>query len=392
VRIAIDASRTVVAQRTGTERYSLELIRALLRIDEADDFLLYFNQAPQSGLLPSGPRQQQRIIPMSRLWTHLSLSRALQHDRPDLLFVPAHVLPLRHPTRSVVTVHDLGFRRYPWAHPPLARLYLELSTRWAARQATRLLAVSQATAADLRSHYGVPPEQIDVVYEGVDPVFRPTREPGLQAALRERHKLGGKPYLLAVGTLQPRKNLRGLLQAYRLLLDRRLEAPTLVLAGRSGWGERALERSLEQLGLQQAVVRTGYIGPGFNNALQRGPALRSAVALRRLRANRAGGDGLRNSGSSVEQLVAAGGRRRRGSAGGCNPTAPTGRGDRVVAGQPGSQGRVRRGWATPRGNLHLGSLRPRDAPVAPPRRGIHRLTVAVAERESGPTAGRCTTS
>jgi glycosyltransferase involved in cell wall biosynthesis len=313
VRIAIDASRTVVAQRTGTERYSLELIRALLRIDEADDFLLYFNQAPQSGLLPSGPRQQQRIIPMSRLWTHLSLSRALQHDRPDLLFVPAHVLPLRHPTRSVVTVHDLGFRRYPWAHPPLARLYLELSTRWAARQATRLLAVSQATAADLRSHYGVPPEQIDVVYEGVDPVFRPTREPGLQAALRERHKLGGKPYLLAVGTLQPRKNLRGLLQAYRLLLDRRLEAPTLVLAGRSGWGERALERSLEQLGLQQAVVRTGYIDDQDLTMLYSGallyvqPSLYEGFGLTVLEAMACGTAVVASNSSSLPEVVGGAG-------------------------------------------------------------------------------------
>src|SRR5688572_6846688 len=142
MRIAIDASRAALAERTGTERYSLELIRALLRIDRSNEYRLYFNGAPPAGLFSSGPNWQAREIALRRLWTHLRLSQALRHDRPDVLFVPAHVLPMFPARRNVVTVHDLGFRFFPGTHRRLSRWYLELSTRWAAHRATRLIAIS----------------------------------------------------------------------------------------------------------------------------------------------------------------------------------------------------------------------------------------------------------
>jgi glycosyltransferase involved in cell wall biosynthesis len=201
----------------------------------------------------------------------------------------------------------------PWAHPTLSRWYLELSTRWAARRATRLLAISQATANDLRTLYSVPAERIDVVYEGVDPGFRPCRERDAQAALRARYSLGDGPYLLAVGTLQPRKNLHGLLRAYRLLCDRRPDVPGLVLAGRPGWGEAALETTLARLGLRDRVKRPGFVAEHDLPALYSGallylqPSLYEGFGLTVLEAMACGTAVIASNSSSLPEVVGGAG-------------------------------------------------------------------------------------
>ena len=259
MRIAVDASRTVVAQRTGTERYSLELVQRLARLG-GHDYTFYFNRPPPPALLSLGPAWRPRVIPFPRLWTHLRLAAELARDRPDLLFVPSHVLPLAYRGRSVVTVHDLGFRLFPRAHPPAALAYLELSTRWAARNATSLIAISRATAEALTRWYGVDPARIRVVHEGVSPDFRPPAPVAVEAA-RARYRLADRPYLLTVGTLQPRKNLIGLLRAFRRLLERIGPDYLLVVAGRPGWGggRQPLEAEAERLALTDLVRFVGFV-------------------------------------------------------------------------------------------------------------------------------------
>ena len=312
MRIAIDASRTVVARRTGTERYSLELIRALLRIRPAHEYLLYFNQAPPPDLIPPGAHWAARVIPQTRLWTHLRLSRTLAEDRPNVLFVPAHVLPIRHPPRSVVTVHDLGFHFYPEAHPVTSRLYLELSTRWAARQATRLIAVSEHTARDLERVYAVPRERIRVVYEGVDLTFRPVREGAAVEQVRQRYEIDSRPYLLAVGTLQPRKNLSGLLRALRILLDGGAVLQ-LVLVGQAGWGTTALETELDRLALRPHVRLTGYVPDEDLPALYSGalayvqPSFYEGFGLTVLEAMACGAPVIAANSSSLPEVVGGAG-------------------------------------------------------------------------------------
>jgi hypothetical protein len=109
-----------------------------------------------------------RTIPFPRLWTHVRLSAEMAVRPPDVLFVPAHVLPLLHPRRSVVTVHDLGYLRYPEAHRGADRRYLDWSTRWNARQAATMLADSRATRDDLLAAYGTDPARVHVIYLGRD--------------------------------------------------------------------------------------------------------------------------------------------------------------------------------------------------------------------------------
>src|SRR2546421_3708207 len=119
------------------------------------------------------PGIEWRGIPFPRLWTHWRLRQALRRERPHVTFIPSHVLPVALGLRSVVTIHDLRHRHEPRSYSRTARWYLEATTRYAARHASRLIAGSQSTADDVVSFYGVPGGRIAVVHSGLDPRMRP---------------------------------------------------------------------------------------------------------------------------------------------------------------------------------------------------------------------------
>jgi glycosyltransferase involved in cell wall biosynthesis len=274
MRIAIDASRITIAKRTGTENYALQLLRALLALPEAraHQFTLYFRQAPAPDLLPSYPNVIQRVIPFRRAWTHLRFAVALWQTRPDVAFVPAHTLPLLFPGRGVVTIHDLGYRFFPQAHPAWQRLYLDLSTRFSAKRAGHILADSRATQADLQSEYGVPAGKIRVVYPGVA-ALAPANASEI-ARVRLAYNLPAR-YLLFLGTLQPRKNIGRLAEAFAAYIASQPQSDLgLVLAGNTGWLfdlERDVLAALPTSARARLLV-TGYVKDADVAALYTGAA------------------------------------------------------------------------------------------------------------------------
>jgi glycosyltransferase involved in cell wall biosynthesis len=285
VLIGIDASRATVARRTGTEAYSLHLICGLLELDTEHRFRLYFNQAPSVDLLgdamdAAGARCDQRVIPFPRLWTHARLAVEMLVRPPDVLFVPSHVLPIVHPRSSVVTVHDLGHRFYPAAHTPGQRRYLEWSTRYHVSTARHLVADSEATRRDLVRYYGADEARVTVVHLGVDPALEPVVDPAELERARAKYGLASS-YLLYVGTLQPRKNLVRLIDAFAELC-RASEGlgvtgvPAdlqLVLAGKKGWlYQEILERGRER-GIEARVVLPGFVPEEDLAALYSGASL-----------------------------------------------------------------------------------------------------------------------
>lgn len=260
MHIGIDASRLAVTARTGTERYSYELIAALARLDRVRRYTLYCNRLPP--MLPLvGPNMALRSIPCPRLWTHARLSLEMRWHPPDVLFVPAHVLPLLHPPRSVVTIHDLGYLAFPTAHTTARRLELHLTTRWSARAAWRVIAISQATRRDLIRHYGVAPEKIGVIYHGVAPQFQPVTCRATISATLSHYGIC-TPYVLYVGTIQPRKNLLRLIEAFaqcRREWTGHTQCPQLVIAGKPGWLTTDIERRVAEMGLTSLVRFPGYV-------------------------------------------------------------------------------------------------------------------------------------
>ena len=261
--IGLDASRSVVPQPTGTELYSRYLIEALLsHAPDRFSFRLYFNQSPQAEF--RSQNSEARILQFPRLWTHLRLSTEMVLHAPDLLFVPAHVLPIIHPRRSVVTVHDLGYLYFPEAHPPRQRWYLDRSTRWHARTAAHLLADSAATKRDLIERYHANPDRITVAYPGLDPAVQRVDDPGEIARAKTKYHIDSE-YLLYLGTIQPRKNLQRLIDAFASC-----NLPlALVLAGRRGWYADEL--------LKQANERVKFIG--YADAADKNALLSGATAF-----------------------------------------------------------------------------------------------------------------
>ncbi len=254
--IGIDGSRLGASQRTGTENYSSEITKHLLELDLPVRWRLYLNEAASSATFSHwSALAETRPIPALRLWTHGRLSAEMVRHAPDLLFVPAHVVPLYHPP-TIVTVHDLGYLRFPDAHPTAQRRMLDLSSRWSARAARHIIVPSQATKHDLVRFYGVDEHKVSVVHHGVSPRFQPAPAEQVEA-LRSRLELDG-PYILSVGTIQPRKNFETLAKALGLLLDQGVDCP-LVIAGKRGWlAERVLDR-LHALRLGDRLCLLDYV-------------------------------------------------------------------------------------------------------------------------------------
>jgi len=271
--IGIDASRLTVSRLTGTETYTWQLLRAFASLEVTDEIELYLNASAAPAALPAAG--DPVCIPFPRLWTHLRLSAEMLRRRPRVLFVPAHVVPAIHP-RTVVTIHDLGYIHHPEAHPPAARRVLDLSTRWSAFAARRIIAISGHTKRDLIRAYRIPEEKIAVIHHGVGAGFRPQPGP-VVSAVKERHRLVA-PYVLAVGTVQPRKNLARLASAVGQL-NRQGTGIDLVLAGTKGWLAEDVLREIEQEGATPFVKLLGYVADADLPALYTGAAVFAMPSL-----------------------------------------------------------------------------------------------------------------
>ena len=306
--LGIDASRAAVEQRTGTEAYAFFLIRALIKKTSGLNLRvrLYFNQPPETDLFPSLPHVEQRIIPFPRLWTHVRLAVELQLHPVNVFFTPAHVIPFTHFGPSVATVHDLGFHYFPDAHTWKQRAYLKLSTRTNSRKSRRIIADSQATKDDLMRFYGCKAEKIDVIYPGLDPSLRPVTNQGILNQIQKRYAISS-PYLLYLGTLQPRKNLVRLVRAY----GESGLAHQLVLAGRVGWRSASIMDEIGQLDskIRQRVHLPGYIAEQDKAALLSGatavlyPSLYEGFGFPLLEAQACGTPVLAANSSSIPEIA-----------------------------------------------------------------------------------------
>ena len=202
--------------------------------------------------------------PMRRIaWEQIAAPVALRRERIDVLHAMAFVAPLFSPCPTVVTVLDLSFLRYPEAFKAFNRLYLGLMTRASVRRARRVIAISESTRQDVIALLGVSPDRVHRVYCGVDPSLCPAPKAEVDAFRQEK----GLPerFVLNLGTIEPRKNVARLVQAYAALVA---SAPAemadipLVIAGGRGWLADPIYARVQELGMQDRVRFTGYVTEG----------------------------------------------------------------------------------------------------------------------------------
>jgi glycosyltransferase involved in cell wall biosynthesis len=250
-------------ERAGLGRYASALAEALLA--QGVPLTAFVNDPRQSHLRPPLselpmhtarlPRKRWRLRAAASYFGGPSMDRVL--DGVRLFHATEHLLPKLTRARSVFTIHDTAYLRFPEYHLPRNRRYLRVMMPRFLRRADRIIAVSESTRRDALRFYRLDPEKIEVIPEGVDARFRPNLDPATVSRVRIRYGLPER-FVLCVGTIEPRKNLPTLLEAYAALRPRH-EDVGLVIAGAKGWlYERFFDR-LRSLGLEREVVLTGFV-------------------------------------------------------------------------------------------------------------------------------------
>lgn len=254
MRIGIDAR---IADYTigGIARYTIELVRALGAMATEHELLVVRSARARvtPRAIPADAEVRVRTPPHHRLERD-SLSWELRGARLTVLHSPDFIPPRSRGWARVITVHDLAFLRFPWLLTADSRRYYGAIGR-AVQEADAIIAVSQTTARDLVELVGAPPEKTHVVYEGVDPGLVPMDPADARCQVAGRFGVNG-PYILFVGTLEPRKNLPTLLRAFAQL--RRDFPVRLVVAGGRGWLSDEVFRTVHQLAVAE---RVDFIGP-----------------------------------------------------------------------------------------------------------------------------------
>ncbi len=241
----------------GINGYIYNLLVHLARNEDENRYTVYLGERR----FPAAPPLDIRLSrlptvkpPVRILWEQIVQPVALRRDGVDLLHALAFVAPLCSPCPSVITIYDLSFLRLPEGFKRLNHLYLSYFTRRSARQARRIIAISESTKRDVVRLLGVPGDRVDVVYCGVDARFRPLDEAQV-AAFRRRRGLPER-MILFLGTLEPRKNVGRLIEAYARMGDERIG---LVIAGAKGWLYEEIFAQVEALGLSNRVLFPGYV-------------------------------------------------------------------------------------------------------------------------------------
>ena len=262
--IGIDASRYSHNEATGVEWYSWHIINQLIKEIEKKEYFegILYSRYPLT--LPShGPKIKSRVICGRKFWTLLHLSREMMRKKkPDALFVPSHVLPLRLPNKSIITIHDVAFKYLKSSYSYFQYKYLNWSTKFAVKNADKIIVPSEATKRDLISFFKCPEEKIRVVYHGFDApkIDKKSIDKVFETSDAFKH-FGinkGMDYLLFVGRLESKKNLSRTVEAFKDF-SRMHPNYKLILAGKRGVGFDQILKVVEKNKLNGKVIMPGYI-------------------------------------------------------------------------------------------------------------------------------------
>lgn len=292
--IGIDASRANIQHKTGTEWYSFHLIKNLAEIDKTNKYWLYLNKPPRPDLVEAikdNPNFSFKLLkwPFFAFWTLGRLTLEMFITRPDILFVPAHALPLFGPFKTLNTIHDVAFLResnlyrskkvktrvraeqkvvnfFVWIvtlgkYKSESLDYLYWSTEFALRHAKKIIAVSEFTKQDILSLYPKTPEsQITVVHNGYnDVLYRPLDDPQKHQEVLAKYGLETS-YFLYVGRIEKKKNTATLVEAYAILRENHPEIKEkLILVGDASFGYDEVNYVIQEFNLDREVIMPGWV-------------------------------------------------------------------------------------------------------------------------------------
>jgi len=258
MKIAINCRSFLKDQYTGIGRYAYNLVKFLSEIDNENEYYLYAHKGifDRKRKIPrfAAPNFHVKVDYLNRgpdrALNNIDIYHAPSPDRLDITEV-----------KVIVTVHDLIYLTYPQGHTPQTIEETHKQFQRITRRAEKIICVSKSTMGDLRRHFDVSPSTLRLVYQGIDrDVFYPLEVPERKMAQElVRSKGVQDPYILFVGTIEPRKNLDGLIRAFTVLKDKKVFTGKLVVIGMKGWMEGPVFDLIERFKLKDDIIFLGYL-------------------------------------------------------------------------------------------------------------------------------------
>lgn len=302
IHLALDGNEANVHNRVGSNIYAFEIIKGLYKLTKERSQIrvsVLLANPPVKDLPKARAGWEYQVVKPSFLWTQLALPIHLfiQQKTYDVFFTPGHYAPRLSPVPYITSVMDLGFLTFPEQFKHKDLVQLKEWTAYSVKQAQKVVAISQATKQDVIKTYHKAPSDVVVAYPDIDSSIHPLPK---QQELKILKRLGiSAPYILYVGTLQPRKNLVRLIEAFELTYKQLFDSDKtvkisskyelrsvnpyediqLVIAGKVGWLAEEILHKIESSPLKDKIIMTGYIDDVTKNALYQGATTTVLVGL-----------------------------------------------------------------------------------------------------------------
>ncbi len=269
VLIGIDASPAGKDHKTGIEWYCHYIVEELAKLDTANRYRIYTKVPIRQNLAAFPDNFTEVVLPDRSFWTHTALAKELKQNPVDVFYSPGHIIPWRHPRRTISTIHDAGFRHYRKSYSLYQYLHATGNSWSSVKWSSKVIVPSQFVADDIATIYNLKGKQVAVIPNGFDPAEFVGITPEEIAAARAAHNITA-PYLIFIGRMDSRKNLLRALQAYfRLVNEEGLTSP-FVLIGAPGIGYDEIEAFIAGQKRSDLIVRTGYVDARVKAALLAG--------------------------------------------------------------------------------------------------------------------------
>lgn len=258
--IGVDAGCLSVSDerlKVGVYQLGFNLLSNLSKLDRVNKYLLYsFSSISQDILSCFGPNIESRILRPKRFWLTARLSLEFFLKKPDIFLGLGQALPFFHPLKSIIFVYDLAFEYYPNCYPG-SFSKLSRQTKYAVHHSDKIVAISNSTRDDLIKLYDINEEKIEVVYPGVDSIFKPQTFKKV-SKIKEKYNIT-RPYFLFIGSLKPIKNIPKIIEGFYKFLEQTRRSYQLILAGSDFWLDKGIPRRIKQLKLGKEILNLGYL-------------------------------------------------------------------------------------------------------------------------------------
>jgi len=256
--IGIDGNEANQRSRVGIGQFAFNVIKEIERIDKRNEYIVYLKDHPLPDLPLERPGFRYKVFGPGKLWTQIFLPLKLftQKEKLDIFFTPSHYAPRFSPAPTIISIMDLWHHRHPEQFAKKDLYQLLNWEKYSVKKSTGIITISEFSKSEIIKIYNYPEEKITVAYPGYEKCQMSNVKSQIDK-IKKKYKIPGD-YLLYLGTLQPKKNLPHLIEAFDILTSSDPHI-TLVIAGKKGWLYEEIFKRVKELNLESKVVFTDFV-------------------------------------------------------------------------------------------------------------------------------------